>query len=126
MGGGVACSLGMGSHPADELCPTDHRSCFRLEKFPHPRAAPTAEVVRFSLAVRPSRHYTQILHSEFWPVITKCERQRVGTIGRAHAALSSAVFGLNFDAAARIEFVPDARELADSGSVAQAVERFAL
>ena len=79
-----------------------------------------------SLAVRPSRHYTQVLHSEFWPVITKCERQRVGTIGRAHAALSSAVFGLNFDAAARIEFVPDARELADSGSVAQSVERFAL
>jgi hypothetical protein len=32
-----------------------------------------------SLAVRPSRHYTQVLHSEFWPVITKCERQRVGT-----------------------------------------------
>jgi hypothetical protein len=86
--------------------------------------ARTAEVVRFSLAVRPSRHYTQVLHSEFWPVITKCEHQRVGTIGRAHAALSSAVFRL--DAAARIEFVPDARELADSGSVAQAVERFAL
>ena len=80
-----------------------------------------------SLAVRPSRHYTQVLRlSEFWPVITKCERQRVGTIGRAHAALSSAVFGLNFDAAARIEFVPDARELTDSGSVAQSVERFAL
>ena len=65
-----------------------------------------AEPAGVGSAFRPSRYYSQIFHSYFWPVITKCEHQRVGTIGRAHAALPSALFGLNLDAAARIELVP--------------------
>src|ERR1700720_4664018 len=43
---GLCVFVGIGSHPADELCLTDHRSCFRLGKSSHPRAARTAEVVR--------------------------------------------------------------------------------